>query len=70
MTKAEIAKLQNYLRDKFEYDEINVISRPKIDDSCEVHIGKEFIGLINKDVEDGETSYNFNMAILEEDLDF
>jgi hypothetical protein len=70
MKKDELEKLQNYLRDKFEYDSINVTARPKIVDSAEVSIDKEFIGVINKDVEDGETSYAFTMVILEEDLDF
>jgi hypothetical protein len=33
-----------------------------------VHVNGEFIGVIFKDEEDGETSYAFNMAILEMDL--
>ena len=31
-------------------------------------MGQEFIGVLFKDEEDGEISYSFNMAILEEDL--
>jgi hypothetical protein len=45
-----------------------VIERPKQADSVEVHVNGEFIGVIFKDEEDGETSYAFNMAILEMDL--
>lgn len=37
-------------------------------DSVEVDINGEFIGTIYKDEEDGETSYDFNMAILDIDL--
>ena len=43
--------------------------RPKKDDSAEVYIGEEFIGVIFLDDEDGDKSYNFSMAILETDLD-
>ena len=32
-------------------------------------IGEEFLGVIFRDDEDGELSYNFSMAILEMDLD-
>ena len=37
-------------------------------DSVEVVVGDEFIGVIFKDTEDGETTYHFEMAILEMDL--
>ena len=43
--------------------------RPKKDDSAEVYIGEEFIGVLFLDDEDGDKSYNFQMAILETDLD-
>jgi hypothetical protein len=45
-----------------------VVERPKQADSVEVQVNGEFIGVIVKDEEDGETSYAFNMAILEMDL--
>jgi hypothetical protein len=43
--------------------------RAKQNDSVEVYLGEEFLGLIYVDDEDGDKSYNFQMAILEEDLD-
>ena len=43
--------------------------RPQKDDSAEVYIGEEFIGVIFRDEEDGELSYNFSMAILDIDLE-
>ena len=43
--------------------------RPKKTDSVEVYVGEEFIGVISIDDEDGEISYNLNMAILETDLE-
>ena len=42
--------------------------RAKQNDSVEVYLGEEFLGLIYVDDEDGDKSYNFQMAILEEDL--
>jgi len=59
--------LEKYLRNLFRLDTITLIERPQ-PDSVEVHVGGEFIGVIFKDEEDGETSYAFNMAILEMDL--
>jgi len=38
-------------------------------DSAEVYIGEESIGLVSEDKEDGETSYDFHMAILDIDLE-
>jgi Protein of unknown function (DUF3126) len=65
----EIAKLTKFLRTKFELPSLSVRKRPQKNDSAEVYIGDEFIGVIFRDEEDGELSYNFSMAILEIDLD-
>ncbi|TNE57682.1 MAG: DUF3126 family protein [Alphaproteobacteria bacterium] len=68
MDQQEILKLQKYMRQKFRLDTIELHKRANKDDSVEVMIGDEFVGLIYKDDEDGEVSYDFNMAILEFDL--
>jgi hypothetical protein len=65
----EIIKLQKYLQLKFNSRAIDVRPRQKQNDSVEVYLGEEFLGLIYVDDEDGDKSYNFQMAILEEDLD-
>jgi hypothetical protein len=65
----EIIKLQKYLQIKFNNRAIDVRPRNKQNDSVEVYLGEEFLGLIYLDDEDGDKSYNFQMAILEEDLD-
>jgi hypothetical protein len=65
----EIIKLQKYLQLKFSNRAIDVRPRNKQNDSVEVYLGEEFLGLIYVDDEDGDKSYNFQMAILEEDLD-
>ena len=69
MTPEEIKKLTQYLRTKFQLGNIDVRKRPQKTDSAEVYIGDEFIGVIFRDDEDGELSYNFSMAILEFDLE-
>lgn len=68
LNKQEIARLQKYLQDKFRLDTISLHARANKDDSAEVHIGDEFIGVIFKDEEDGELSYQFQMCILDFDL--
>ena len=68
MEPREIAKLEAYLQSKFKLPTLTVKARPKKDDSAEVFIGDEFIGLIFKDDEDEDLAYNFQMAILEYDL--
>jgi len=44
------------------------VPRPKKDDSAEVYIGDEFIGVLFVDDEDDDRSFQFQMAILEDDL--
>jgi Protein of unknown function (DUF3126) len=65
----ELKKLTKFLRAKFDLSNIEVKKRPQKNDSGEVYIGEEFIGVIFKDEEDGELSYNFSMAILDIDLE-
>ena len=69
MQNQEIAKLQAYLRRMFGNQSLAVRKRPKKEDSAEVYLGEEFIGVIFKDEEEGETSYQFQMAILDFDLE-
>ena len=60
--------LNAYLRAKFENENIRVVVRPKKTDSLEVYIGEEFIGVLFVDDEDDDRSFQFQMAILEDDL--
>jgi hypothetical protein len=64
----ELRKLEAYLQRTFQTPGLAVKARPKKDDSAEVYIGDEFIGVIYKDDEDEDLSYNFSMAILDIDL--
>ena len=69
MNKSEMAKVERYLRQTFANHAIRVVSRPKKEDSAEVYIGEEFIGVLFLDDEDGDRSFNFQMAILDTDLE-
>ena len=69
MDVQEVRKLDAYLKKLFGNARIRVVPRPKKEDSAEVYVGDEFIGVLFLDDEDDDRSYQFQMAILEEDLD-
>ncbi len=69
MTREEITRLETYLRRTLECGKLVVRARPKKDDSAEVYIGDEFIGVLYRDDDDEDLSYQFQMAILEMDLE-
>jgi len=64
----ELSKLQAYLENTFKNKGFALKMREKAKDSAEVLLNGEFIGVIYKDEEDGDVSFDFNMAILQEDL--
>jgi hypothetical protein len=67
--KTELAKLERFLRRTFSNHGIAVKARPKKNDSAEVYIGDEYIGILHVDDEDGDRSFNFTMAIHDVDLE-
>ncbi len=68
-TPDEMVKLKSFIERKFKCSGIAMKKREKANDSLEVTINGEYIGLIYKDTDEGETSYDFNIAILDIDLD-
>ena len=68
MSPEEIKKVQTYLQNKFGLPDLTLRMR-KTGDSVEVLLKGEFLGVIYKDVDEGETSYDFNMAILDIDIE-
>ena len=68
MTRDEIIKLERYLKKVIRLPVLEVKQRPRKEDSAEVFVGDEFIGVIFRDDEEGETAYQFQMAILDYDL--
>jgi len=71
MNSQEALKIQTFLRGKLGNKEIAL--RPRADDvsedSAEVTLDGEFLGVIFKDREDGEVCYHFQWTIIEEDLE-
>jgi len=70
--KEEMARVQAFLRKRLGNEKIEVRARPKKTDSAEVYIGQrdeDFIAVLYREEEDGEVSYQFQMAIIELDLE-
>lgn len=68
MKPEELKKLDAYFKRVFMNPSLQVKARPRKDDSAELFLGEEFLGIIYRDDEDGDLSYNFSMAILDMDL--
>ena len=68
ITNQDITRVEAYLQTTFGNEHIRVVTLDRIKDSAEVLFRGEFIGTLYKDEEDGGLSFDFNMAILEEDL--
>ena len=66
MKPEEIKKLDAYFKRTFQNPRLEVKARPRKNDSAEVYVGDEFLGIVFKDEDDGD--YNFSMAILDVDL--
>ena len=69
MNKTEIDKLTRYFRRTFGNPVIIVRARPKLNDSAELYVGEEFLGIISRIEDEGETSYDLSMSILDIDLE-
>lgn len=69
MDRAEMRRVETYLRDTFRNEALNLRPRQNINDSAEVYMGSDFIGVVSKLEDEGEVSYDFNMSILDIDLD-
>ncbi len=69
MNNSELEKVESYLRTKFNNPKVVVEGRENKEDSAEVMLDGEFIGVIFKAEDEGEISYAFHMSILEMDLE-
>lgn len=69
MQKTEIEKLTRYFRRVFGNPQITVRARPKLADSAELYVGEEFLGIISRIEDEGETSFDLSMSILDIDLE-
>ena len=63
-----IKRLDAYLKRKFDNAAIRVVPRAKKQDSLEIYLGEEFIGVLFVDDEKRRGSYILEMPILDMDL--
>ena len=69
MTPQQISQVQSYLRKRFGTEAIELKPR-KVQDSVEVYLNDEILGLLYIDDEDQtDISYDLNVSILQQDLD-
>ena len=68
MDVQEVRKLDTYLKRLFGNPKFAWCRGRRRTNSAEVYIGEEFVGVLFVDDEDDDRSYQFQMAILEEDL--
>ena len=69
MDRITLKKIERFFKQKFNNKKVKFEGRANKNDSAEVLIDNEFIGVVFEDNEDGDTCYQFNMTILSEDLD-
>jgi len=67
--KDDVPRLERYLRKLFGNDQLKVVMHPKKTDMAEISIGEEFIGPVYRKEEEGEVTYQFQIAILDFDLE-
>jgi hypothetical protein len=68
VTPEEASKLQSFLRGKLN-PELIVKMRQRPDECAEIYLGAECLGVVQKVVDEGETSFSFEISIIQEDLD-
>lgn len=69
MTPQQISHVQSYLRKRFGSENLELKAR-KVQDSVEVYLDDEILGLLYIDDEDkDDISYDLNISILQQDLD-
>ena len=68
MNDIKLKKIQSYLNNLFDTEHFVVKKRKNIDDSLEIYIKEEFLGLIYEEIDENEKAYQFHMTILDDDL--
>ncbi|MGQ0443929.1 MAG: DUF3126 family protein [Beijerinckiaceae bacterium] len=63
MDKAELRKLQEFLRKSLDNQHLKVAQGKRNPDNAEVQLGERLIGAITVDDEDGDRSFSFEMKI-------
>jgi hypothetical protein len=69
MNASDTARVQGYLRQRFGNKRLSLARRENKDDSADLMLEDEFIGVVFQDDEDGEVCFHVQISILAEDLD-
>lgn len=68
VTAEEAQKLAAFLQTKLN-PELIVQRRQRGDECAEIYLGQECLGVVQKIVDEGETSFSFEITILDIDLE-
>lgn len=68
MNPETVKRIQAYLQRTLNPG-ITLVARPRVNDSVEVTMAGEHVGLVYLIEDEGETSYQLEITILQEDLD-
>ena len=66
---SDFKAVEAFLRSRLKDQALEIRQRPNKEDSVEVYKGDEFIGVLFRNDDEDEVSYDFNMAILDIDLE-
>jgi Protein of unknown function (DUF3126) len=69
MATPEWTRVSAHMNRTFKTTSIKLKPRAGVSDSMEVYFAEEFLGTVYIDEDEGETSYHFEMAILDIDLE-
>ncbi|MGB1356120.1 MAG: DUF3126 family protein [Candidatus Puniceispirillaceae bacterium] len=69
MNASDTARVQSYLRQRFGNKRLSLARRENKDDSADLMLEDEFIGVVFQDDEDGDLCFHVQISILAEDLD-
>ena len=69
MNASDAARVQNYLRQRFGNKRLSIARRENKEDSADLMLEDESIGVVFADDEDGELCYHVQISILDEDLE-
>lgn len=67
-TKTEMQQVEKYFQTLFKNQGFSLKEGTGHDAPAEVYLSGAFIGVVYKNEDEGEISYDFNMSILPEDL--
>ena len=68
MNPETVKRIEAYLKRSLNPG-LTLVARPRVTDSVEVTLAGEHVGLVYLIEDEGETSYQLDMTILQEDLD-